>query len=104
MSRPPGVVQRALTWPFIIAIRAYQVTLSPFIGGQCRFEPTCSRYGVEAYRLHGPLRGTWLTLMRILRCHPFGGGGYDPVPLPSWYEPDRPVECEEECQGAGRPM
>jgi putative membrane protein insertion efficiency factor len=67
--------------PFIAAIRLYQVTLGPLMGGHCRFYPTCSHYGVEAYREHGPLRGTWLTLRRLLRCHPLGGGGYDPVPL-----------------------
>ena len=104
MSRPPGLVQRALTWPFLMAIRVYQVTLSPFIGGQCRFEPTCSRYGIEAYRLYGPLKGTWLTFRRVLRCHPLGGGGYDPVPLPWWYEPDDGDGVEGERQGSGRPM
>jgi putative membrane protein insertion efficiency factor len=69
-------------WPFLLAIRVYWFTLSPLIGGQCRFEPTCSRYGAEAYRRYGALRGTLLTARRILRCHPFHPGGYDPVPLP----------------------
>jgi putative membrane protein insertion efficiency factor len=68
--------------PFVLVIRLYRVTLSPFIGGQCRYEPTCSRYGLDAYRLYGPIRGTRLTLSRILRCHPFVKGGYDPVPIP----------------------
>ncbi len=68
--------------PFVLLIGLYRVTLSPFIGGQCRYEPTCSRYGLDAYRLHGPIRGTRLTVSRILRCHPFVKGGYDPVPLP----------------------
>jgi uncharacterized protein len=62
-------------------IRLYQWTLSPLIGGQCRFEPTCSRYAQEAIRIHGPWRGGWLALRRIGRCHPFRRGGYDPVPL-----------------------
>ena len=66
--------------PFIAAIRLYQATLSPLLGGYCRFTPTCSQYALEAYRTHGPLRGTWLTLRRLLRCHPLGGHGYDPVP------------------------
>ncbi|MEQ8317037.1 MAG: membrane protein insertion efficiency factor YidD [Phycisphaerales bacterium] len=61
-------------------IRAYRVTLSPFVGGQCRFEPTCSRYALEAYHTHGPFKGTRLTLWRLARCHPFIKGGYDPVP------------------------
>jgi putative membrane protein insertion efficiency factor len=112
MTRREGVtgLSRVMTWPFIALIRVYQVTLSPFIGGQCRFEPTCSRYGVEAYRLHGPVRGTWLTIKRILRCHPFGGAGYDPVPLPDWYQPEpregpAPEDREEgKSAGSGRPM
>ncbi len=73
-------VVRFLSLPFILAIRLYQVTLGPLLGGHCRFEPTCSRYGIEAYRLHGPIRGTWLTFRRVIRCHPLGGHGYDPVP------------------------
>ncbi|MCC6660233.1 MAG: membrane protein insertion efficiency factor YidD [Phycisphaerales bacterium] len=71
-----------LSLPFILAVRTYQVTLGPVLGGHCRFEPSCSRYAIEAYRLHGPLRGSWLTARRISRCHPFGGHGFDPVPLP----------------------
>lgn len=66
--------------PFIVLIRGYQVTLGPLMGGHCRFVPTCSNYALEAYRVHGPIRGTWLTARRILRCHPFGGHGFDPVP------------------------
>ncbi len=50
------------------------------MGGQCRYLPTCSEYGLQAYRLHGPIRGTWLTIRRITRCHPWGGHGFDPVP------------------------
>lgn len=71
-----------LSLPFIFLIRCYQVILGPLLGGHCRFDPTCSRYALEAYRVHGPVRGSWLTLRRLLRCHPFGGHGYDPVPLP----------------------
>ncbi len=73
---------RAGNVPFVLLIGVYRVTLSPFIGGQCRFEPTCSRYGLDAYRLHGPIRGTRMTIARVLRCHPFSKGGYDPVPIP----------------------
>ena len=61
------------------AIRLYRKTLSPFIGQQCRFEPTCSHYGEEAIAKHGALRGTILTVWRILRCGPWSKGG-DPVP------------------------
>jgi hypothetical protein len=57
----------------------YQVTLSRFIGGQCRFHPTCSQYMIDAIRKHGPVRGTWRGIRRIGRCRPFGGGGYDPA-------------------------
>lgn len=70
-----------LSLPFILPIRLYQITLGPFMGGQCRFYPTCSHYAIEAYAEHGPLRGSYLTLRRLLRCHPLGGHGYDPVPL-----------------------
>jgi uncharacterized protein len=70
----------ALAWPFIALVRLYQVTLGLFMGGHCRFQPTCSEYSIEAFRAHGVVRGCWLTIRRILRCHPFGGHGYDPVP------------------------
>jgi putative membrane protein insertion efficiency factor len=63
-----------------LLIRGYQLTLSPLIGPCCRFYPTCSRYGMEAIDQHGAVRGTWLTLKRIGRCHPFHEGGFDPVP------------------------
>lgn len=72
---------RALSVPFVTLIWAYRCTLSPFLGGQCRFHPTCSRYALEAYRVHGPWLGTRLTVRRLLRCHPFSKGGYDPVPI-----------------------
>jgi putative membrane protein insertion efficiency factor len=66
----------------VAGIRAYQAILSPLFRGACRFEPSCSQYGVEAITTHGALRGTWLTLKRIARCQPFGGAGFDPVPPP----------------------
>jgi hypothetical protein len=61
-------------------IRLYRRLLSPLIGGQCRFTPTCSRYGEQAIELYGPWRGGWMALKRILRCHPLCAGGPDPVP------------------------
>ena len=64
----------------LILIRGYQLTLSAFLGRQCRFAPSCSDYAAEAVRTHGALRGGWLGLRRIGRCHPWGGSGYDPVP------------------------
>ena len=62
------------------AIRFYQYAISPHTPPSCRFTPTCSQYGVEAIRKYGALKGGWLTLKRIARCHPWGGSGYDPVP------------------------
>jgi putative membrane protein insertion efficiency factor len=61
-------------------IRFYQIAISPMFPGSCRFEPSCSQYGLEAIRRHGALRGAWLTVRRIGRCHPFGASGWDPVP------------------------
>lgn len=63
-----------------LAIRGYQIALSPLIGPACRFEPTCSRYTAEAVDRHGVVRGLALGLRRLLRCHPFHPGGFDPVP------------------------
>jgi putative membrane protein insertion efficiency factor len=61
-------------------IRTYQLTLSPWLGRDCRYTPTCSAYAAEAIRRFGPRRGAWLALKRVGRCHPWGGAGYDPVP------------------------
>lgn len=64
----------------IALIRAYQYLLSPLLGSHCRFHPSCSRYAAEAIEVHGALRGGWLALRRLSRCHPWHPGGYDPVP------------------------
>jgi putative membrane protein insertion efficiency factor len=64
----------------VALIRGYQLTLSPYIGRQCRFEPTCSHYTQEAIVKYGALRGGWLGMRRIARCHPWCEGGFDPVP------------------------
>ena len=69
-----------LAQPLIWLVRAYQVVLSPVMGGACRFEPSCSNYMIEALKVHGAFKGTLIGLWRILRCHPFGAHGYDPVP------------------------
>ena len=61
-------------------IRAYQLFLSPVLPASCRYQPSCSAYGMEAIRRFGAIRGGWLTAKRLLRCHPWGGWGYDPVP------------------------
>jgi len=64
----------------VALIDVYRYLLSPWIGQHCRFDPTCSRYAREAIILHGPLRGPWLALRRLLKCHPWHAGGCDPVP------------------------
>lgn len=65
---------------FIALVRLYQVLISPLLGSNCRFTPTCSAYSVEALQKHGAWKGGWLAIKRISRCHPWGGDGYDPVP------------------------
>lgn len=64
----------------ILVVRVYQVVLSPIFGGSCRYFPSCSAYAIEALERHGALRGGWLAVRRIARCHPFRPGGFDPVP------------------------
>jgi hypothetical protein len=69
-----------LAWILILPIRFYQKFISPLTPPSCRFTPTCSQYAIEALRKHGPFKGMYLAIRRILRCHPWGGHGYDPVP------------------------
>lgn len=75
-SRRPTLVARAIC----LAIRGYQVSISPLLGPVCRYYPTCSHYAVEAVEKYGARKGGWLALRRLLRCHPFRPGGFDPVP------------------------
>ena len=63
----------------IIFIKAYRLLLSPWVGMHCRFTPTCSQYAIGAIKTHGIIKGTYLAVRRLLRCHPFAQGGYDPV-------------------------
>lgn len=72
----PGLLARFM----LLMVRFYQLAISPYLGPNCRYSPTCSQYAIEAIRLHGGLKGGMLALRRISRCHPLGGHGYDPVP------------------------
>ena len=65
---------------FIVPIKIYQILISPLLVPSCRFTPTCSQYTIEAIQKYGPLKGGWLGFRRIIRCHPWGGCGHDPVP------------------------
>jgi len=65
---------------FILPIRFYQLAISPYLGKNCRYQPTCSHYAIDAINEWGVLKGMWLGLKRIFSCHPWGGHGYDPVP------------------------
>ena len=76
----PTAASRALAVPLKALVRAYQAALSPWLGMRCRFQPTCSAYALEALETHGAFRGLALVARRMLRCHPWGGSGYDPVP------------------------
>jgi hypothetical protein len=73
-------LNRILAFPFVLLIRFYQLVISPWMGPRCRFTPTCSQYGIEAFQKHGPVKGLWLTIRRIAKCHPWGSHGHDPVP------------------------
>lgn len=73
-------MKRLIVTILIIPVRFYQLAISPMLPPSCRYVPTCSQYTIEALRKHGPVKGLWLAVKRILRCHPWGGSGYDPVP------------------------
>jgi len=73
-------MKKILAWPLLMLIKFYQNCISPFTPPACRYTPTCSQYAKEAILKYGPFKGGWLALKRILRCNPFGGSGYDPVP------------------------
>lgn len=76
----PGEMATLLAVPLRGLVQAYRLTLSPWLGRRCRFEPSCSQYALEALERHGAFRGSKLAARRISRCHPWGGSGYDPVP------------------------
>lgn len=76
MKQPTRILSKILVLP----IRFYQICISPLLGPSCRFTPTCSEYARQAILKHGPIKGLGLAIWRILRCNPWGGSGYDPVP------------------------
>jgi len=76
----PVLWKRIFAFPFVLLIRIYQLFISPLLGPKCRFTPTCSQYALEAFKKYGPFKGFYLALRRIVKCHPWGGHGYDPIP------------------------
>lgn len=74
------LIVRIVSWPLIALIRIYQLIISPMLTASCRYTPSCSSYTLEAIKVWGPFRGSWLGIKRIASCHPKGGHGHDPVP------------------------
>jgi uncharacterized protein len=83
-------LERALNWALLVAIRCYQLSISPLLLPSCRYLPSCSDYAAEAIGRHGALVGLGLTLRRLARCHPWGGSGYDPVPATRDFDRSQP--------------
>jgi len=75
-----GYIKAGFVFILIIPIKIYQYTISPMLGASCRYTPTCSAYSIEALKKHGPIKGSYLAIKRILSCNPWGGHGSDPVP------------------------
>lgn len=73
-------MKKILIAPFVLLVKFYQNYISPFTPATCRYAPTCSQYTLEALQKHGLFKGSWLAIKRIIRCNPWGGKGYDPVP------------------------
>ena len=74
------MLNKAITFPLFILIRGYQLIVSPLLGSNCRFMPTCSEYAIESFKSYGLIKGFFLTIKRIGKCHPWGSHGYDPIP------------------------
>ena len=73
-------MNKIFIFPFIVIIKFYQTLISPLLGSNCRFQPTCSEYCMDSLKTWGLLKGLYLSVKRIMKCHPWGGKGYDPVP------------------------
>ena len=86
MSTPNEPTPSPIARILMASVRGYQKVLSPAMGGNCRYYPSCSEYGYDAIRLHGAGRGSWMAVKRIGRCQPFHEGGYDPVPEPGQHK------------------
>ena len=74
------MLNKVATFPLLILIRGYQLIISPLLGSNCRFMPTCSEYAMESLRSYGLIKGSYLIIKRIRKCHPWGDHGYDPIP------------------------
>mgnify|MGYP001370804486 FL=1 len=74
------MLNKIVTFPLVLLIRGYQLIVSPILGSNCRFMPTCSEYALESLKAYGLIKGTFLTIKRIGKCHPWGSHGYDPIP------------------------
>lgn len=77
------LLKNVFTWILLVPVYFYRLAISPLLPPSCRYTPTCSQYTVEALKKHGPFRGLYLSVKRIVRCNPWGGSGYDPVPEPN---------------------
>ena len=74
------MLNKIVTFPLILLLRGYQLIVSPMLGANCRYMPTCSEYAMESFKTYGLIKGSFLTIKRIGKCHPFGDHGYDPIP------------------------
>ncbi|MBO4613613.1 MAG: membrane protein insertion efficiency factor YidD [Bacteroidales bacterium] len=96
------IVRKIFAFPFILLIQIYRKLISPLLPNSCRYTPTCSEYGLQSFRKHGPIKGFFLTTRRILSCNPWGGSGYDPVPdVCTWKyvfgKRDKILDSEQDC-------
>lgn len=80
LKRVTSFISRCFVWILLLPIRFYRAFISPLLPPSCRYTPTCSEYAMIALKRHGVFKGLWLSIKRIMRCHPWGGSGYDPVP------------------------